>query len=846
MRSPQRSPARRSSSEDGSQYEMDLDALGLNSTFESTALEGSYEPPIDRVDTSEVEGPDDFTMNMTYWMTADLLPSQVKSRKETKGSRPVASGERQTGDEVDHVPGEASTAASPTVRVNGTTTSREYSTAPSERSMENDEKVRSFLSALPDADIDHLPAGTPLRVPRQSMLQVPRSSPPKARSLQATVEDYDTPRKPTQQTVIHHPSPKARDEHKTSNDRIAELQSRLDQQELASRTRITELETILSYTRTDLDAARDDNYKHREQIAGLERSLAEQRAKQDAVGSSSASQLKDQENAHRLELQQMEDNLNQAHLQKLQAQREDFERQMSKLEESRRTAGEEANAKHQELESVQAQVIQLKQSNDQLVQRVKDTQTGQENKTGQESIAERTELQNTLAAVQARANALQANLERVTAEAKAAREESQRQQTSTSDHHLERIAHLETHLRDTKFSLECAQADVAAKAQLFQTNLDLNARLRALRSEIDIHRSTIDDLKSSKDRHLSSDSQPHLDPTAKDQLLAQHSAERDALERQLSTAQGRISGLETSLAALRLQLADAHRESASARTEVERLSQDLMDTNERLVNERVDADRRVAEAEKKLAKMKDLKIEAESKFRELKSQHEDLMEGHVAMMEDVRDKAEDAVRKTGALLSQERKEKTRLKKEAERLQSEMERLRTENESHAAEDDDTNTTTPTPSHQVAAKDREIEELRTIIKNQIAQLKTLKSTHTTLLTQTTLAHESALSTLRSQLSTLQSRLDTQALDHAAINAAMDKQLSQLLSKLMKDRARAVVGKRDGQWEEVQKQAGAQRELLGKVLMRQWGREECGVADEGAGEKQVFEYKFVRRER
>lgn len=37
------------------------------------------------MDTSEIEGPEDFTMNMTYWMTADLPLAQIKSRKEAKG-----------------------------------------------------------------------------------------------------------------------------------------------------------------------------------------------------------------------------------------------------------------------------------------------------------------------------------------------------------------------------------------------------------------------------------------------------------------------------------------------------------------------------------------------------------------------------------------------------------------------------------------------------------------------------------------------------------------------------------------------------------------------------------------
>ena len=69
-------------------------------------------------------------------------------------------------------------------------------------------------------------------------------------------------------------------------------------------------------------------------------------------------------------------------------------------------------------------------------------------------------------------------------------------------------------------------------------------------------------------------------------------------------------------------------------------------------------------------------------------------------------------------------------------------------------------------------------------------------------------------------------------------------------MKERARTVVGKRDGQWEEVQKSAKedakAEKELLGKVLLRQWGREECGVSEEKRGQKQLFEYKYIKRER
>jgi hypothetical protein len=39
-------------------------------------------------------------------------------------------------------------------------------------------------------------------------------------------------------------------------------------------------------------------------------------------------------------------------------------------------------------------------------------------------------------------------------------------------------------------------------------------------------------------------------------------------------------------------------------------------------------------------------------------------------------------------------------------------------------------------------------------------------------------------------------------------------------------------------------SEKELLGKVLMKQWGREEVGIVDEGKGEKQAYKYKYVKK--
>ncbi len=68
--------------------------------------------------------------------------------------------------------------------------------------------------------------------------------------------------------------------------------------------------------------------------------------------------------------------------------------------------------------------------------------------------------------------------------------------------------------------------------------------------------------------------------------------------------------------------------------------------------------------------------------------------------------------------------------------------------------------------------------------------------------------------------------------------------MLSKVVKERAKSAVGKRDVQWAEAVGKVQSEKELLGKVLLRQWGREEIGIADEASGERQTYGYKYVKR--
>ncbi|KAI4671766.1 uncharacterized protein J4E78_000262 [Alternaria triticimaculans] len=986
FQSPQRSPARRPS-QDGSQYEMDLDALGLNSTFESTELENSHQPPVDHVDTSEIEGPEDFTMNMTYWMTADLPLAQIKSRKEANTKRPVIRMDAiQDGSESRHATevGEpavvvedterrrsnTSRTASPTRRPNGTKNERQHSSPASERSMENDEKVRSFLSNLPDTEMEGALTGTPLHAPRHSFLQVPRSSPPKARSLQPTVEDYDTPRKPTGETVIRHTSAIIdTSEQDVARNKIAELQHQLEQQESTSRSRITELETILSYARSELESSRNDNYKHKEKVSSLEKSLEQQRADHEAARAAADAEVKAREDALETRMHEFGEQMRLQNLTKLETMLEEFERQRRVLEQAKRQLTEEVEDKDQRLEEMQAELVQVRQIHERELHDLKETQLHESGHEDEDAAKKRLLLADQLSSVQARADALQSSLETATSEAKTAREEARRRDDMRSTVETQarrqtaRIAELEGQLQAAKFEVECSHADVAAKQQLFHTNLDLNSRLRTLQSDLEAarreltvtdqqRRRTADledrmrDLQSQLDaarantntnKHqdphagelrarinaletqlrsahadlaakeeelqhvvaadrepespqsqlelsgttkMTTEGQPQVaeletrirslqsqlrstqaDLAAKEQQISDLVESSEQTEQRLNTAQGRLQSIETGNTNLRQQLSEAHRDSAKARADAERFEQDLEDANDRLQDARAEADRRVNDIEKKLNKMKELKLEAESKFKELRDQHEDMAEGHEAMMEDVRDKAEDAVRKAGALLEQERSEKRSLTKDLKRAKDEIEKLRAAAIAKLAEEDtDDDTTISSSATETNAKDAEIANLRDIIRKQVSETKTLKSELSTLRkdnktfkatptpsSQDTITSlEAQISVLRSENEALETRLANQAAENAAINQQMDEKLAALLSKLMKEKAKTVVGKRDGQWTESVRELEEEKKLLGKVLMRQWGREEVGIDDEREAKdgKQAYRYKYVKR--
>lgn len=891
-RTPQRSQARQPS-EDGSQYEMDLDALGLNSTFESTELGENHRPKIDVVETSDLEGPEDFTENMTYWMTVDLpVAKQIRSRKEANVRLTELRGdtvEESEGDKATNKdnPGEQTLDTNAPAEAETAPTKENGSRATSEGSMENEEKVRSYLSALPDTDVGTTPLpSTPLRVPKQNMLQVPTPSVVKTRSLQATVEDYDTPRKPTQETVIHHPPQRVIEEERDElRKQVSELQSQLEQQQLTSKMRITELETVLSYTRSDLETARNDTYRQNDQLRDLRDEHEKLRKEAKESRDSMEDQLKKQEEEFGLRMEEFGEELRLQSLarlqdqrdefeQQLQDQRDEFEQQLDAVESAKRAADEKGEERERLLVRMKSELSQLRTSNDDDFGDWKNAFDIELPTTEQEIFKVHSEMQKQLYTLQLRAQTLQTDLEKATTEARSARQEAdQRAAMETSvqatnqalQSHVTNLQSLQESLEE---QLEAAHTELDVKNRKLEDSSDVEERLECLQKRLEDSRAEVagKDKQLLQARNLESQVETlraqlevaRNDASAKDEQMLQRLEEHTHLEEQLNSARGRVQSLENTVSALRQQLSEAHRNNAKAQADAEQFEQSLEDADDRLQDARAEADRRVADVERKLTKMKDLKLELESKLKDLKSQYDELVEDHEAEMEEVRDRAEDAVRKAGHVLEQERSEKKRIAKDLKRASHDIEQLRAEVAKKALDIEDSDEGLSSFSADVDAKDAEMENLRILLRKQSTQLNSLKSETSTLRKENTRLkteiHKSILTTetedllqtelgsLRRENQKLKTEAKTREEDFEAINKAMDERLASMLSKILKQKAKGVVGKRDGQWVDNIEQAANERDLMSRALMREWGRQEVGVAPEG--ESQGYKYKYVRR--
>jgi chromosome segregation ATPase len=325
--------------------------------------------------------------------------------------------------------------------------------------------------------------------------------------------------------------------------------------------------------------------------------------------------------------------------------------------------------------------------------------------------------------------------------------------------------------------------------------MDFETRLHTLQTQLDASRADI---------------------TAKDQEILRSIEEQEQLDQRFIASQKRISELEASISTLRQQLEQARMETSEARVEIENAQEGARVARVGLREARAEADAHINELGDRLKGLKDAKANAEGRVMELENEREAFLEAHKMKSLELRNKAEDAVKKVSAMLDLERAEKKKVGKEIKKLKEEVSRLTAELEKRSEESED--------------KDEDVEEvqtLRELLRKQV---------------QATKAAKMEAQATRKELESLRTEMETQKEDFKAVNMEMDERLALLLRSITKERAKTAIELRDGQWVKNMERLQGERELMGKVLMREWGKQECGAV--AADENQAYRYLYVKR--
>jgi myosin protein heavy chain len=771
------------------------------------------------VHSDDLEGPEDFTVNMEYWMKTPLprlvKEPEVRIEEATEELDDVTpEGDRAISNVYDNEDQGKFNSRPPTMRASG---DGEGQINLEESTMEHEEKVMSYLDALPDTDVADAIASTPhykpgtLRrqrplAPQSPLVQSTSPSPSPevqtARSLQPTVEDStDTPRKITQETMIHYQPDHERSATSEPIFRdIADWESRLRDQESAAQTRITELENILSFNRSELEASRIQSYKQSDEIKELTElnEMLEQSIKARSADTEgrleaqqedfekkiqglkaehtrdTARQIAEQEDTWQMKLKEV--------VEKHTKIREEITHREGQLEEKfeaqLKTLGEEKEEMSKELLTRDQQITDLQQE----LGRSKNEASGDLAKAMEE---QRTTFAAEKVVMNEKVTTLESRITKLMTDLKTATDDATRSRLEANDYAT---------LRDTSNTQ-------SAKIK------DLEFRLQTLQTQFDSSRADI---------------------SSKDQEIFRGIAVQERLETRYNDSQFRISDLEKTISTLRQDLTQSRAETDEARKEIQRAHEGTKVAREALQEARAESDIKTQQFEEKLKTLQMQKRDVERLLEDAQTERESLSKSHQAQLAEMRTKAEDAVRKVGVMLECERMAKKKAAKETKALKAELDELR-------AEAHDKKAGSPELASEAGDADgvystdavNELDMLREIIRKQGVTNKAAK------------ADAKAAS---QELESLRAEMEAQQKEFEVVNRDMNERFAALLKPLMKEKTKNAIENRDSKWQESFEKLQQERDLMGKVLMREWGKQECGRAKKG--EAQAYRYHFPRK--
>lgn len=802
---------------DETAYSIDFDAL-LGAKGSDDDL--TEEVPVDVVRSDDVDGPSDFTQNMEAWMRGEL----PKDKPEDTTPKQQKYEDKAAGvDAVDHAaqqPAPVSSGAGADAYLSDT----EADESESENEDQHDrtsaamEDLKGYVVAE-DGEADNASRSHPRRasIDRQIDLlssmddvdeeeyrspSVPPPNPQTSQNgslkspaptqvsrlsfLQPTVEDHEDTPSPRSAR----PSPNiARQKTPTPEVFVEDFGDASQKQDEVDRSPLSRIGSRMKplSPKTRKNQSESESDEDREELIVQINRLAQQLQDQRASFNSSIQSLEHQLQTSRADSSTAREN-EQRRVSDLQKQHGDRLKDVEEHWQGRMKSSTERY--HQDLEEQKSAFALVKSSfesrlsatesalQSQLAQKEAELET-EKNKHAQEKEQTRVGHEARVAALEENVGALQRQL------AEQEKPQAPPSPSTTADT-------LVPSARERELEQQITQEQASSRARIAELEARLStsqAQLETLRTESlakdhadESHKHTCDLLATSKSQIT--DLESSLSLLQKQLSLAR--AEITALRRDSDAARESAHVLREELSESQALVSEKslHVESLSAAFEEEKskgvAARDVERMLENVKNEL--NDERKANAKKTEALDVQVKEAQEEKSKEVA---------------DMRRRAEEAVRKAAGMLGAERSEKDKLKKALQALKTEVDQLRgrveSKKEAMAKQADG------------AAKDEEMEDVRRTLREQ------------------SLAAKKARELLKAKDDEMRAMRE----DHESINRAMDVRIQEMLQA------------KENDWKAKYDALSKEKKALGRALMQEWGREECGQAT-----PQKYRYKFVQK--
>ncbi|KAF2754737.1 hypothetical protein EJ05DRAFT_131799 [Pseudovirgaria hyperparasitica] len=798
---------RASASTHRTKYSIDFDALRGPGSDASSFADLPKVEPLDAIRSEDIDGPTDFTQNMDFWMRAPLREGSLRDSLAPTVTMPERISNTEVAEDLEeyidsseieeqHTQGQEQHAQQQNQHPDDDQDDDDRQSTAS--SMENQERVLSYLDALPEADVPAIHVESPRPI-------VASNKAKSVRSLQPTVEDVDTtPHKPSHPSRSSHKplSPQQPSPLPSQTPTLTDLQEQLLRQTSESNNIIRKLQETLAFTSDELKRSQSTNEGYIRELSTVrsehERSL--QRANSEwadqlAVLKETALKEKtDLEAAHLKEKNDMNSKIKTLEMQSA-ADRTYFAR---KSEELRISHTNELRQQKEEYDRASTS---------------RDDRIASLQKKIEDSIAERYAIEESRRSAlteerERQADDLNSKLEAYQAEIARLRRELERN-SAAADINLDNVkASLYQELEQEKSGSKAKISALEEQLQLAQTQFNQNDATKEVSflssTEIEkepVAQARIAELEARLKTTIGQLEDMRKQVLLKEQDVSQQKQQRLHAHELYNLSQTKVADMESGLTSLRLQLDQMRNEIRIARDEANE-SRDAR-REEQAVLEKIRSKlfHHTADWEEERAKLLEKQRELQNEINELNAETAEKHIKHKTAMDSLRTKAENGIKQLGEMLEIERTDKNRARQELAAANEELAQLKIE----------PTDTRVQPVYRIHDQTEHQDGSEALIAIRTALQ----------------AQQEATAAARADAATARAELVAFKEDNEAVNSAFD------------ERIQAFMREREQKWRERLQAALKDRHSMTKALMHEWGRDECGL-----GNPQLYQYKYLKR--